>query len=91
MDVKATVVSSPSVEGNIGSCSVQTTENSVGVFTEYVVFTNSCTGEVVKEAQYLDWGSMLFVAFMVIGMTYLAQKMYRDLKDLNDLRSDLRL
>ena len=64
------IVSTPNIEGNIGSCEVKTTQNTTGnqVWrTETtVIFTNSCSGKIIKENVYYDYLPLIFISLVVI-------------------------
>ncbi len=63
------VISTPNIQGNIGSCETKAVETSIGkgliVETFQVIETNSCTGEIVSQYQYED-RSAYIPAFMVV-------------------------
>lgn len=69
------LISTPNIEGNIGSCEVKTIKNTTGSQvwrTETtVIFTNSCSGEIIKENIYYDYSSFKFMVFVFILITYL--------------------
>lgn len=50
------VIPTNNVEGNIGSCSVQTSRVWVNSITAREFATNSCTGEVISDNTFIDWG-----------------------------------
>ena len=65
------VVTKGEVTGNIGSCQVNKT--SVNVSSSYVqtIAINSCTGEVVADNTYYDWGYVyipLAIVFIVVAI-----------------------
>lgn len=73
------VVSTPNIEGNIGSCSVSSSEikSSDSIFTAdyHVVQVNSCTGHIIAQYDYTSyfgvWASLavgavvLFLGLMI--------------------------
>ncbi len=63
---KVLVASSPSIEGNIGSCSTQAVEAQTNIFERTVILTNSCSGEIIKENSYIDILTPLM--FIIIGI-----------------------
>lgn len=69
------LISTPNIEGNIGSCEVKTiqntTDNQVWRKETTVIFTNSCSGEVIKENVYYDYSPITFFGFVFILITYL--------------------
>lgn len=60
------LISTPNIEGNIGSCEVKSNEIMVAdrvLTSDYkVVQLNSCTGQVVSDVTYTSYG---FYSFMV--------------------------
>ena len=64
------IVSTPNIEGNIGSCEVKTIQNTTGNQiwrTETtVIFTNSCSGEIIKENVYYNYFPLLFISLVII-------------------------
>lgn len=67
------VVSSPNVEGNIGSCEVKVSTMPVSSFYVRAIATNSCTGQIVGDNTYYDWGyiygpAIVIVTVFVFGM-----------------------
>ena len=65
------VVSTPNINGNIGSCqsnTISTVSGRNSIFTENTIntITNSCTGEV---KEFYSWG---FTGFSFIGFIILA-------------------
>lgn len=71
MDKTINVVSTPNIEGNIGSCTVQSNEvTSVGgimTWERTVVQVNSCTGEIINEFVYVSYAG-LWTAFILGGI-----------------------
>ena len=57
------LVSSPNIQGNVGSCTVNTVSNTVSqgliLDVQEVTLTNSCTGQIVQQYQYTDYGNVL--------------------------------
>lgn len=75
MDKTINVVSTPNIQGNIGSCETKKVESTIraGVLTsEYqVVLTNSCTGKVINQYNYVDSSGIFWVPFLVvIGLVF---------------------
>lgn len=60
------VVPTANVEGNIGSCSVQTSRVWVNSITAREFATNSCTGEIVSDHTFIDWGFVYFPGVIVV-------------------------
>lgn len=64
------IVSTPNIEGNIGSCEVKTTQNTTGnqIWKKEttVIFTNSCSGEIIKENVYYDYSLIMFMGLLFI-------------------------
>lgn len=64
------LISTPNIEGNIGSCAVQSNEVKVGntFFTgEYqAVQINSCSGEVISTNQYTTYGGVWLAVLMAM-------------------------
>jgi hypothetical protein len=81
------IISTPNIEGNIGSCSVQSNEIyiSKGILlnTKSVIQVNSCTGEVINQQTYTDYSnvvpaSIAIIVFIAALITFykLAKNMY---------------
>lgn len=64
------LVSTPNIEGNIGSCEVKSTEYAIKkgwIFNEYeVVVNDSCSAKPVAHYQYIDYGGALGTVFIII-------------------------
>lgn len=64
------IISTPEITGNIGSCEAKQIESPIAkgiVLDEYqVTITNSCSGQVIQQYQYTDYGSVGFWAAMLI-------------------------
>ena len=64
------LISTPNIEGNIGSCEVKTVQNITGnqIWRKEttVIFTNSCSGEVIKENVYYDYFDTISAGFIII-------------------------
>lgn len=56
------VISTPNIEGNIGSCEVKSTQFSHSFWKSETIAVNSCTGQIVAQNIYLDP-----LAFIVMG------------------------
>lgn len=76
MEKTINVVSTPNIEGNIGSCETKQVKSTVrgGIFTsDYkVTLTNSCTGKVIEQYNYTDssgifWIPMIVVIVLIFG------------------------
>ena len=70
------LISTPNIEGNIGSCSVQIANSKIdnSFFTARMetIQTNSCTGEIIGRHEYTTYGGIwiivLFSIFCLILM-----------------------
>ena len=75
------VISTPNIEGNIGSCFVQSNEVKIanGVFTSGYMATqvNSCTGQIISQNTYTTYGGIWFaiIFFGSLLMVILAANM----------------
>ena len=63
------IISTPNIEGNIGSCEAKQIESPIAkgiIIDKYqVTITNSCTGEIVNQYQYTDYGWVGFWIFII--------------------------
>ena len=64
------LVTSPNINGNIGSCEVKTTDISIDSWNTQTIAVNSCTGQIVAQNTYFSWGIVLFAfgAFIFIAL-----------------------
>jgi len=64
------LISTPNIEGNIGSCEVKTVQNITGnqVWRKEitVIFTDSCSGEIIKENVYYTYFDTIFAGLIII-------------------------
>lgn len=60
------VISTPNIQGNIGSCKVEKTEYDSGTIRVGYILTNSCTGEVVAQKEYIHFGFFALCATLII-------------------------
>lgn len=67
MEKTNVIASSPNLVGNLGSCSVVSTNVSINSFYTETIAVNSCTGDIVSQNTYFDWGNMLVVG-IVLGL-----------------------
>ena len=49
-----TLVASPNIGGNIGSCQINSTDSSVDAIHTMTIAINSCNGEIVNQSVHLD-------------------------------------
>ncbi len=61
-----TLVSSPNIEGNIGSCAIQSTNIPLDSWHTQTIAINSCTGKVVSQTSYFEWGGTLLVGAIIL-------------------------
>lgn len=77
------------VTGNIGSCNVLETTAYIDFWHRLVMFTNSCTGEIVREATYFDWGvvvtSILLAALVCILVWVMTNHQVDDMSIAEDM------
>lgn len=63
------IISTPNIEGNIGTCKVQSNNVQISntLFTEgyHVVQINSCTGKIITANDYTAYGG-LFISLALI-------------------------
>lgn len=55
------VISTPNIEGNIGSCEVKSTQFSKGFWKSETVAVNSCTGQIIADNIYVDSAPILLI------------------------------
>lgn len=73
------IIPTNSIEGNIGSCSVQTSRTWVDSFTAREFATNSCTGEIISDNTFTDWTFLYFplvVVFIIVAVFAVARKIF---------------
>lgn len=68
MATQPTVVVGGSVEGNIGSCKVEYTSIPVSSFYKNTVAVNSCSGEVISQNTWYDWGYIYGPGTFLLGV-----------------------
>ncbi len=72
------VISTPNIEGNVGSCSVSSDEikSSDSIFTaEYhVVQVNSCTGKIISDYNYVSYAGVwvTIIIGIIFGLFFLS-------------------
>jgi hypothetical protein len=66
MDNTKIIVGGANVNGNVGSCEVKTTTTSVDSWHTASYAVNSCTGEVLLQKTYYDWGYLYIPLVIVI-------------------------
>lgn len=78
--MKNTAIIGGNVTGNIGSCSVVSTDISTSMMYQKTVAVNSCTGEVVSQSQeYIGvGGSMSIIIFGILSFVTLIAWLVRD-------------
>lgn len=79
------IISTPNITGNVGSCETTSTTAKIGSTplneTYKVVFTSSCSGEVVSTNQYVtheglsEAGVILLFIFVLVGFFYVLLRM----------------
>lgn len=83
------LINTPNIEGNIKSCEVKTveniTDNQVWRLETTVIFTNSCSGEIIKENVYYDYLPTTFVVLTIILFMPVLYALYRPFKILKSL------
>ena len=83
------LISTPNIEGNIGSCEVKTventTDNQIWRTETTVIFTNSCTGEIIKENVYYDYLPTISIVLTIILFMPVLYALYRLFKILKSL------
>lgn len=68
---KTIVVGSPNINGNIGSCEVKSNTFSLDSFHNQTVAVNSCTGDVVSQTIYFEYGIIGFPAVIIFSIILL--------------------
>lgn len=63
MDKKNIVIGGGNVSGNIGSCSIQSTDVPLSSWSYQTIAVNSCTGEIVASNTYTSYGNIFAGAF----------------------------
>lgn len=53
---KTLIVGSPNINGNVGSCEVKSVQFEKNFFVVENIETNSCTGQIVAQNIYFDFG-----------------------------------
>lgn len=70
MEKSINIVSTPNIEGNIGSCETKQVKSTVraGIFTsEYkVTLTNSCSGKVIEQYNYIDNSGIFWIPTIIV-------------------------
>lgn len=54
MNTTNTLVTSPNINGNIGSCQINTTDSTVDTFHTMTIAINSCNGEIVNKNIHIE-------------------------------------
>lgn len=74
MDKTINVISTPNIEGNIGSCETKSVDtpihNGVFVSEHQIILTNSCTGKVINQYTYTDTTGYFLVPTITIIVTF---------------------
>lgn len=76
--MEKTLIVGGSVSGNVGSCEVKSTDIKISSWSYRTIAVNSCTGQVVSESTYRDYGNIFvgvmgilfvigIVLFMIVG------------------------
>ena len=63
-----TLVTSPNIEGNIGSCEVKSNTYDVSSFYSRTTAVNSCTGQIVNDTTYYQWGYIYIPSVIFMGL-----------------------
>ena len=65
----STVLLGSGVTGNVGSCSIQSTDVDISSFYKETIAVNSCTGTVLADNTYFDW-SLILVPALIITIVF---------------------
>lgn len=76
MEKTNVIVGGSSVNGNIGSCEIKSNTHSINSFYNQTISINSCTGEIMSNNTYFDYGTMFlpFIGLIIIGLFIFAKK-----------------
>ena len=72
-----TLVSSPNITGNIGSCKVDSQTYSLSSFYKETVAVNTCTGEIVSRTTWYDYGYIYqptVIIFVMVAIMFGVKK-----------------
>ncbi len=61
------IASSPNLTGNLGSCEVKSTTYSIDSWHSGVILQDSCTGKLLAQHEYYDWG-YIYIPLVIVGM-----------------------
>lgn len=67
--MKNTLVTSPNITGNIGSCKVESKTYPLSSFYKETVSVNTCTGEIVSSTTWYDYGYIYLPIVIILIMT----------------------
>jgi len=65
------LVSTPNITGNIGSCEIKSDTFSKNSFYSTTVAVNSCTGEIVSQNTYYNYGYIYFPVIVIVTIVAL--------------------
>jgi len=63
------IASSPNIAGNIGSCEIKSDTYNISSFYCRTMAVNSCTGEVVSDTTFFQWGYIYLPFIIFLGIT----------------------
>lgn len=66
-----TLVTSPYIQGNIGSCEVKTTSLSKDSWHNTTIAVNSCTGEVIQQNTYYDYSYIYYPIMLIVVVFFI--------------------
>jgi hypothetical protein len=62
------IASSPNINGNIGSCEIKSNSYDVSSFYTRTTAVNSCTGEIINDTTYYQWGYTYIPGVIFLGI-----------------------
>ena len=63
------IAGSENIEGNIGSCQVNSQSFEVDSWHTQTIAVDSCTGKIIAQNTYFDW-SVVYVPFFIIFILF---------------------
>lgn len=80
MATQTAVIAGSNVNGNVSSCSVNTSSVNISSFYERTFSVNSCTGQVLQDNTYFDWGYIyipgtviVMIIFFFLGVKFIIE------------------
>lgn len=78
------LTTSPNITGNVGSCAITSTDIKVNAFSTETVAFNSCTGGIVTQNTYIEYGkigAILVLIFLIVLIGLFFKMIYKNMFD----------